>query len=790
MTEDKRIVVVGYPSSGKTVLAAALKDSFRGRAGITVEDGGSLGVLADIAAGIKTTKRFPAATELVYAGADGKSEARAYDFSINFRDGKYKLHIQDYAGERVSNPEFSKEFVAAVGGVNAAGAVFLVNPGMELFNPAADEAELKKREMMPDVYCDIARRLCESGCRNFVVAVTASDRIRRGFLGIFGKGDLRRKENAARFASFKAALDKLRRYFKTLKTQDGRKVDFKIECVTATGPLKYDSEGRVEEARLAKGRQNTVANAFLWIIDPWRIRRRIWAKRLAKYLAIGALAALCIYAAARICTARNIENLLHEADDALGNFGDPSAQNFDLEKGSEKLETADSRLKAANEAWCLDESSKKLREEALLRNIGLLATNQVRLAHARVAKKCTASEWMDPTLELDGEDEFKSWPYWERLFESTAPAIAAAREYRDGEVRDLRKKVVLSNCNYLLQVQPDVLKRLDENEVLEFHARAILTLEALPQAEREPLLEKDTEVRNAWKAKAAKIADRPRREAEECANDIRQALNLQTAVDNLYGFLAQDSASPFRGTVLAAAADRANAVVEQMLKPNAVEARKKSFDDVYRAALKFKRFNELNLGEDVLGGNVLYHLAKTIPDGLGPNSSGKWLCYRFVCTGVWVATDHKTRNPGSEPFCREADANVEVALPEKRPLVFSHDWLIKNTNGEFDAKGKLDRTPIPGSSFTVDIPAAGEIEVRPLKWKEDWFRNRPFGACSPSPLQPGWGLSERKFFYPRDGEEYPNGVDYLIRLEGRVEGEEPVSVFSNALEKAKAWQKQ
>ena len=364
---ERRIVLVGCPGSGKTMLAIGLhKLSERKAVSIKVNDPKASEQLSRIVADIESSKEFPQPTKLQdNENAEGTERIR-YPFEfVGWRGGKFTTVIEDYAGERISNKEYVKAFDKIIG-KDPYGAVLLINPGMKLFRKSEDPEEIKERTELPNLYKMMVDRLIKEGCRQFVLAITASDRISRG-------GDLRHTEQ---HKDFKVALGAIVDHLKAWKrTKERREINYKVVPVTVTGRLNYNDKGEAEEAHLAKDSENTSADPFLWIIDPWRQSIRKWGKILALSVLVGCAILWALYAGLRTWHGYNIESYLNEAESALVNFGETESPDFDMEGGKKKLETVESNLKKVNDAWFVGDSEMAIIAERLPGLLGTLMTN-------------------------------------------------------------------------------------------------------------------------------------------------------------------------------------------------------------------------------------------------------------------------------------------------------------------------------------------------------------------------------------------------------------------------------
>jgi len=470
MSEAKRIVIIGYPGSGKTMLAIGLSTS-TGRKGSNITSTAQT-QLSELAAKIENEREFPMPTQLVKAGTGQDDDIRRYPFSVTWHGAREEFEIQDFAGERAANAEYHKQFLKDIIGDQPFGAVLLLNPGMELFKPDCGEEEIKRRLELAQFYKYAVETAYDRGCRHFVIAITASDRIRKG---LFNSGDLRSKENIQRYGNFKQLLDEIRLFLKNIRKsqtkKDGR-IDYKVVPVTVTGHLKSQNKGDVQ---LAKGRGNSAADPFLWMLDPWRMRIR----KLVKLFMVGAVAAGLSFAAMcagfRLWNGCRISDRLNRANDALANFGDTTDPNFGKEKGQKRLKEADLCLKEVNDAWFVGEKEREIIAKQLPGLLGTLMTNQVKLACCNLRPR--GDDYITPITTMEGRDELDSWPYWERSALGKN-VHAAAVEFRDSETRKLKEETLKANIKYLCDEAPKA-NSANDSEINTFLSRAVSINEQL-----------------------------------------------------------------------------------------------------------------------------------------------------------------------------------------------------------------------------------------------------------------------------------------------------------------------
>ena len=538
--KTKRIVLIGFPGSGKTMLAIGLfKGGDRGNARISVDsekDAKAVKRLSDFIDKIDKEKTFPAPTQLhLDDKQDGtennqeeeKNDRSTYPFQILWHGQKFDFEFEDYAGERALNPEYQKEFFKKIVGQQAFGAVLFLNPGMPEFkNQNADdkcEGSSRRPEILSNFYVTAIHKLCESGCKNIVLAITASDLIThggclkrehnsirwlkfknacRGILNSFRSTkdgseqdyriwprfkmfckklfqsvkkaveDLARDDYASRYSRFKKVRDEIVRTLKLARKNKAWRLNYAVVPVTVTGHLeeKVEGEQRKEVVRLAEGRRNTAAEPFLWIINPWRGRIIKFLKLLA-WIFSGVLTVLLVtWLAFRLWYVSRIDEYLNSADAALANFGSPKAAgNFDPKNAEAQRGIAEESLanveNVENTFTFLAREKAKDIDKRLPELLGTLLTNEVELAYYNAHKGIDKNDYNDTNVSLEGRKELKSWPEWTRS-KRGRNVVVAADVFREEKTQALIQEYIKFNVEYLEKQLHDAEKALPEDQKL------------------------------------------------------------------------------------------------------------------------------------------------------------------------------------------------------------------------------------------------------------------------------------------------------------------------------------
>ena len=120
----RRIVLVGYPGSGKTMLAIGLFNSSQRKGStISVKDQTTIDTLSRAVAEIQTHKKFAAATQIIKGASAEQTERKTFSFDFAWRGERFRIDFEDYAGERASNPDYVKQFIDDIIGAHPYGAI-------------------------------------------------------------------------------------------------------------------------------------------------------------------------------------------------------------------------------------------------------------------------------------------------------------------------------------------------------------------------------------------------------------------------------------------------------------------------------------------------------------------------------------------------------------------------------------------------------------------------------------------------------------------------------------------
>lgn len=789
----KRIVLIGYPGSGKTMLAIGLfNSSQRKGATISVKDPTTIDTLSRAVEEIQTNKKFAAATQLIKGTSAEQTERKAYLFDFSWRGKSFRIEFEDYAGERASNPDYLKQFDDIIG-AHPHGAILLLNPGMALFKQPSDvpddkvQGEVKKWAALPKSYTAVVQKLCERGCTNLVLAVTASDRISKG-------GDLCQTKQ---YENFKKVLEEIRRSFKNVRTKDGCRLDFKIVYVTVTGRLKYNENGEPEEEHLAEYGASTAADPFLWIIDPWRRWWHKFIRRLAWLVPSAALLLAGMYFGGQAVQRHVVKSNLDKAEDLLGNFGDPESPTFDMKTGTNTIAEAEACLKKANEAWTflVSEEVKKDRDGRLSTLLGTLMTNQVKLAYVNSPQD--ASTYFDLNRTLEGRPELASWPYWARSSRGQA-SHDAALGFRDEKTKELVQATLKLNVEYLEKRLQEATKKLpDDKEIGKLLKNVADSLKKITdERTMDNLRYWQQQVVKSWIESVGKdvpenfesrlrivfkdetdlnVAETDkaihrvwlmgeRIKALQVVNAIKPRDSAQYAADNLYKYITSSSGSksPYRWYVFDNCKNKFNQRMNEVL--SSPEKRKVGFVDLFYATKTLKKIDgELkkagddNLLEKTFGDCALFWMSRELTDNM--KLPGDWLRFRFQCDSMWIRTDHLANNPSSKPFKEGVCMTLKLYFSSGGS--FSVCWSKKI--GEWLAWDEIESdnrdyfTGFRDMGLDKQMEATEVLALKVCDFKEDYFPDHKVPDLD-FEFWPGWDApgDVKSKPYGAEKEYYPN----------------------------------
>lgn len=253
--EKIKMVLIGYPKSGKTSLAAGLLSSTSGTFSVSGDDQNSVRYLEKIR-GLLGSGRWP--------GGTGDDERSVINLRVNRGDRKVPVSIsfQEYMGGYMSRS--IDAFLSKIVGGDEDGALILLNPGMDMFRPRCDtcnasdgddDGQADDRErMLSHIKMVIERLAAGNRCKRICIVATASD-----FLDADGCPD-----------GVKTVFhDFVRQLEAYLSAHSWFRERWKTFFVSVTGRL----EDR-DAPRLCAGEENTARNPFEWIIDGVETDRR------------------------------------------------------------------------------------------------------------------------------------------------------------------------------------------------------------------------------------------------------------------------------------------------------------------------------------------------------------------------------------------------------------------------------------------------------------------------------------------------------------------------------------
>lgn len=262
-----KIAVIGPTQSGKTCLAVGLRSI--STSGFTIQpvDEDARRYLADLKVALCSKGAWPEASNL------GTNKSLRFDF-LKKHKKPIRVEFPEYSGEMLQAERFTDFANKHLRGLD--GVVLLVNPGAGAFQPSDRPSDLsvvfEDYVAQYDHVLSFLRDPNNESDKAFVaLTITAADRI---------GGDLK-----GRLDLFNECVQRL----SNTLTSSG--FNWKRFDVTVTGHLEDQ-----EKPTLAKGRRNSAAKPFLWILDRL-IWQPLWVETLKRVrnvaFAIIGLAALC-----------------------------------------------------------------------------------------------------------------------------------------------------------------------------------------------------------------------------------------------------------------------------------------------------------------------------------------------------------------------------------------------------------------------------------------------------------------------------------------------------------------
>ena len=262
-----KIAVIGPTQSGKTCLAVGLRSI--STSGFTIQpvDEDARRYLDDLKVALCSKGAWPEASNL------GTNKSLRFDF-LKKHKKPIRVEFPEYSGEMLQADRFTDFANKHLRGLD--GVVLLVNPGAGAFQPSDRPSDLsvvfEDYVAQYDHVLSFLRDPNNESDKAFVaLTITAADRI---------GGDLKGRRDL-----FNECVQRL----SNTLTSSG--FNWKRFDVTVTGHLEDQ-----EEPKLAKGRRNSAAKPFLWILDRL-IWQPLWVATLKRVrnvaFAIIGLAALC-----------------------------------------------------------------------------------------------------------------------------------------------------------------------------------------------------------------------------------------------------------------------------------------------------------------------------------------------------------------------------------------------------------------------------------------------------------------------------------------------------------------
>lgn len=263
-SSSPRISIIGYPQSGKTVLAVGLYASSVG-ANVEAITGGD--ILQSYRKSLESGS---------WLGSTDEKRLEDIRLRINRGSKSSEITFVEYRGERISKTiNLDKYLIDVV--QKPDGAMILINPRRELLNQACPSAESDaERVEMIDRFKKVIRYLAdETECQYVALVITASD-----LLGKLNNVGLEKFNNCR--DELISCLQNNDRFRNRLFSKHWR-----VFQVSVTGKLE-----NLDEPRLASGRKNSARKPFVWLLDrvetsaSWR---RVLGRLKTFFITAGAL---------------------------------------------------------------------------------------------------------------------------------------------------------------------------------------------------------------------------------------------------------------------------------------------------------------------------------------------------------------------------------------------------------------------------------------------------------------------------------------------------------------------
>lgn len=294
--EEYKLVLIGHPGAGKTVLATGLyamsdeKFSVEGASSETIK----------FMDGVKTILQrgeWPEPT--------AKSKVKKLDFKVFYNNHQDCISFDEYAGENVLSTNYFKDFFDPC----PAGAIILLNPS---FIVAVDD--LTRNKQIASLKNCISYLSEQENPPAIAFVITAADRL---------KTDL--KDKASEFEKYKKEIRN------SLKAH---KMNFKIFAVSVTGEIENNTEN--EKAALNPAEKGyEVKKPFIWILKQIHQSKQFSIfKKVIRWSCI-ALILLAVIATGRWCWE------WHDNNELLNRFTKLNA----IHSGKDKVDDLDKYIK-------------------------------------------------------------------------------------------------------------------------------------------------------------------------------------------------------------------------------------------------------------------------------------------------------------------------------------------------------------------------------------------------------------------------------------------------------------